>query len=60
MAGIRCAVSLAPGESTTVDWISGVGATLKACVDLMRKYRDRTTADGVDGGARVAAQAVLD
>ncbi|MEB0059452.1 GH36-type glycosyl hydrolase domain-containing protein [Variovorax sp. LG9.2] len=60
MAGIRCAVSLAPGESTTVDWISGVGATLKACVDLMRKYRDRTTADGVDGGARAAAQAVLD
>ena len=59
VAAIRCAVSLGPGESTTLDWISGIGATREACVVLMRKYRDRRMSDLMLGTAMTRAQALL-
>lgn len=60
VAAIRCHLSLAPGESTTVDLLSGVAATREACLTLLHKYRDRRAADFVRAAASAAAKAVLD
>ena len=60
VAAIRCGVALEPGESTTVDLISGVSDTRQGCDELIRKYRDRRVADLLIDAATAHAQAVLD
>ena len=59
VAAIRCGISLAPGESTTVDLLSGVSDTRDGCAELIRKYRNRRMADLVIGTATTYAQAIL-
>ena len=59
VAAIRCRIRLDPGESTTVDLVSGVNDTREACIGLARKYRQPCIADAVYGSACAQAQAVL-
>jgi cellobiose phosphorylase len=59
VAAIRCGVALEPGESTTVDLLSGVSDTRQGCVELIRKYRDRRVAGLLIDAATAHAQAVL-
>ena len=59
VAAIRCVISLAPGESSTVHLLSGVGRIHGACIDLMRKYGDRRAADLVFESASNYAKGIL-
>ncbi len=47
VAAIRCSVTLAPGQVTTFDWITGAAAHREACMALVDKYQDRHLADRV-------------
>jgi len=59
IASIRCRVSLAPGETATVDLIVGVGETREACLALAGKCRERAFVERTFDGATVRAQATL-
>ena len=59
VAAIRCRITLDPGETATVDFISGIGETRDACVNLAARYQDRQIADRVLAAAPVHAQAIL-
>jgi cyclic beta-1,2-glucan synthetase len=56
---IRCRITLDPGESATVDMVSGVGDTREACLHLIEKYRDRHLADRVFDLAWTHSQVLL-
>lgn len=60
VVAIRCPVFLAPGETTRIDLITGVGDTRKACLHLVQKYQDPHMADHALTGATAHAQALLD
>ena len=47
IASIRCRVELEPGESATLDFVSGAGGSREACMALIEKYQDRHLADRV-------------
>jgi cellobiose phosphorylase len=47
IASIRCRVTLEPGESATLDFVSGAGGSRDACLALIEKYQDRHLADRV-------------
>lgn len=47
VVAIRCRVALDPGESATVDMVTGVGETRDAALGLAGKYQDRHLADRV-------------
>jgi cyclic beta-1,2-glucan synthetase len=47
IVAIRCRVTLDPGESTTVDVVSGAADSRDACLALAAKYQDRHLADRV-------------
>ena len=47
IVAIRCRITLAPGQTATVDMVSGVGTAREACAGLIEKYRDRRLADRV-------------
>ena len=47
IVSIRCRVTLAPGQSTTIDMVTGIGTARAACDVLIDKYRDRRLADRV-------------
>jgi len=47
IASIRCRVTLEPGESATLDFVSGAGGSREACMGLIEKYQDRHLADRV-------------
>jgi cellobiose phosphorylase len=47
VAAIRCRVVLEPGESATLDLVSGAADNRGACMTLVEKYQDRHLADRV-------------
>ncbi len=47
IVAIRCRVTLAAGQSATIDMVTGVGSDRQACAALVDKYRDRRLADRV-------------
>jgi cellobiose phosphorylase len=47
VVAIRTRVSLEPGQTATIDVVSGVAATRAAALELVDKYRDRRLADRV-------------
>ncbi len=59
VVAIRCRVSLAPGESATVDLITGVAETRETCLALAARCRDRAFVDRVPDAATAHAQTTL-
>ncbi|MDQ3287791.1 MAG: cyclic beta 1-2 glucan synthetase [Pseudomonadota bacterium] len=47
IVAIRCSITLAPGDTATVDMVTGIGPALEQCTSLVQKYRDRRLADRV-------------
>ncbi|MHB8066739.1 MAG: GH36-type glycosyl hydrolase domain-containing protein [Desulfobaccales bacterium] len=47
IVAIRYRLALDPGESVTVNVVSGVGESREACLGLVEKYQDRRLADRV-------------
>ncbi len=47
IVAIRCQVALEPGQSATLDFVSGAGGSREACLGLIEKYQDRHLADRV-------------
>ncbi|MGH8130991.1 MAG: glucoamylase family protein, partial [Steroidobacteraceae bacterium] len=47
IVAIRCHVALDPGQSATLDFVSGAGGSREACMGLIEKYQDRHLADRV-------------
>ncbi len=47
IVAIRCRITLAPGQTATIDMVSGVGNARDTCAGLIEKYRDRRLADRV-------------
>ncbi|MHB9074667.1 MAG: GH36-type glycosyl hydrolase domain-containing protein [Desulfobaccales bacterium] len=47
IVAIRYRLALDPGESVTVNVVSGIGETREACLGLVEKYQDRRLADRV-------------
>ena len=47
IVSIRCRVTVEPGESATLDFVSGAGGSREACLGLIEKYQDRHLADRV-------------
>ncbi|MBL0143011.1 MAG: cyclic beta 1-2 glucan synthetase [Betaproteobacteria bacterium] len=47
IVAIRQGITLDPGQSATVDMVSGVGESRDACLTLVGKYHDRNLADRV-------------
>jgi cellobiose phosphorylase len=47
IVAIRYRLTLGPGESVTVNVVSGIGETREACLGLVEKYQDRRLADRV-------------
>jgi len=45
VAAIRCCIALDPGETATVDLISGISETRDACLKLVDRYRDEACTD---------------
>ena len=60
VVAIRCPVFLAPGETTRLDLITGVGGSREACLHLVHKYQDQRMADHALASATAHAQALLD
>src|ERR1035437_9585142 len=59
VAAIRCCIALDPGETATVDLISGISGTREACVGLVGRYQDRQIADRVLAAAPTHGQTIL-
>ena len=59
VAAIRCCIKLEPGETATVDLISGIAVTREACVALVEKYQQNECADGVIAAASTHEQLIL-
>ena len=59
IAAIRCRVSLAPGETATVELMTGLGDTREACLALAGKCRERGFVDRTFDAATARAQAML-
>ena len=59
IAAIRRRIAIDPGESATVDIVSGVGDTRDAVLGLIEKYQDRRLADRVFDLTWTHSQVVL-
>jgi len=59
IVAIRHRITLEPGESATIDIVSGVGETRDAAVSLVGKYQDRRLADRAFDLAWTHGQVVL-
>jgi cellobiose phosphorylase len=59
VVSIRARITIDAGESITLDFISGIGETREACVDLAVKYQDRQIADRVLTAAPERSQSIL-
>ncbi|MEB0032163.1 hypothetical protein QN372_15500 [Undibacterium sp. RTI2.1] len=59
VAAIRSCISLNPGESATVDMITGCGATRAACMQLVDKYQDKELVNRVFAEATACHQTTL-
>jgi cellobiose phosphorylase len=47
IASIRCRITLAPGQSVTLDLVTGAAASREHCISLVDKYQDRHLSDRV-------------
>ncbi len=56
---IRCQLKLKPGESITLDLVTGVTETREQCIALIEKYRDRRLANRVFGLSWTHGQVLL-
>lgn len=59
VVAVRSRIYLAPGQSVTIDLVSGVGETRTAAMALVEKYRDKGIADRVFRMAWVHGQILL-
>jgi len=59
VAAIRCQVTLAPGETITIDLIAGAAETQDDCLFLIAKHQDQPLADRVFEMAWTHGQAIL-
>ena len=59
IVAVRYVVTLEPGETATVDMVTGVGETRELALSLVEKYQDRRLADRVFELAWTHAQVVL-
>ena len=59
IVSIRCRITLEPGQSATLDLVSGVADSREACLHLIDKYRDRHLADRVFDLAWTHSQVLL-
>ncbi len=59
IAASRCVITLAPGQTVTVDIVIGAGDNRETCVALAEKYQDRRLADRAFELAWTHAQVVL-
>ena len=56
---IRCSVTLAPGQTTVLDFFTGYGASRQACAVLAARCREPSFADGLAAKAARQARSVL-
>jgi len=47
IVSIRCRITLNPGQSATIDFVTGISDSRDGCLHLINKYRDRQLADRV-------------
>ena len=47
VVSIRCRITLNPGQSATIDFVTGMSDSRDGCLHLINKYRDRQLADRV-------------
>jgi cellobiose phosphorylase len=59
VVAVRCRVTLAAGESVTVNLVSGMGETREMCLGLLEKYQDQRLADRVFDLAWTHSQVAL-
>ena len=59
IVAIRYRKTLDPGESVTINIVSGIGENRDACLGLVEKYHDRRLADRVFDLAWTHSQVVL-
>ena len=59
VAAIRCGIVIAPGESVTVDLVSGIGDSREACLGLLERYRCQDAADRAFEEAPAHARKIL-
>ncbi len=59
IVAIRYEITLDPGQSATIDMVSGIGETRQAALSLAEKYHDRKLADRVLELAWTHSQVVL-
>ena len=59
MVAVRYRITLAAGESVTVNMVSGVGETREICLGLLEKYQDQRLADRVFDLAWTHSQVAL-
>jgi cellobiose phosphorylase len=59
IVSIRCNITLEPGESATVNIVTGIAETRERAFELIEKYRDRGMAERVSDLAWTHAQVVL-
>ncbi|MGY2169082.1 GH36-type glycosyl hydrolase domain-containing protein [Pseudomonas gingeri] len=59
IVAIRCRISLEPGQTATIDLVTGVADSREHCVQLINKYRDRHLADRVFDLAWTHSQVLL-
>ena len=59
IVAIRCAITLDPHQTVTIDMVTGMGDTRESVLSLVEKYQDRRLADRVFELAWTHAQVVL-
>lgn len=59
IVSIRCRISLEPGQTATIDLVTGVASSREACLQQIAKYRDRHLADRVFDLAWTHSQVLL-
>jgi cellobiose phosphorylase len=59
IVAIRCRITLDPGESATINIVTGIGESRDVCMGLVEKYQDRRLADRVFELAWTHSQVLL-
>ena len=59
IVAIRCRITLDPGQTATIDLVTGVSDSREDCLHLINKYRDRHLADRVFDLAWTHSQVLL-
>jgi len=59
IVAIRCRITLEPGQTATIDLVTGMADSREHCIQLISKYRDRHLADRVFDLAWTHSQVLL-